>query len=258
MDKFVPGHINGWKRSLDDLYFLEDNYRGGFKSLFDHFGTLVEDGFILTGCDATQDGDDYLISSGYIVIQGEILKVDAHTAVGPLSGGHQWHWQITEVDDLNSQSSDFDEVTFYKVKTRRAVVVAAATIGSWLPMECDTFIDKIRSEKDTDWVTVTLPAPYTGEMKYRLENGMVRLRGNINTNGGAPTLNLPTGYRPDYGLSLPVVLLDNPNSLTTSNLENALATYLVIGTNGNISIQSSEPGLDYKLMLDGVPPFRPA
>ena len=64
----------GFPYKLDDIRFVDDSYRDAFNNLLLAWGT----DFIVSGCEVIS----YTVSAGYIMLNGELLKVDSHTVQG--------------------------------------------------------------------------------------------------------------------------------------------------------------------------------
>lgn len=64
---------------LDDIRWEQDAVRDAFYGLISAFGIDPIDSFKLSGCDVTISGSTYNCTEGYICLNGEVLKVDAHS-----------------------------------------------------------------------------------------------------------------------------------------------------------------------------------
>jgi hypothetical protein len=74
MNVLQTNYNNGFPYKLDDIRFNDDSYRDAFNNLLLAWGT----DFIVSGCDVVS----YIVSAGYIMLNGELLKVDSHTIQG--------------------------------------------------------------------------------------------------------------------------------------------------------------------------------
>jgi len=74
MNKYLTNFFGGEPFKLDDIRFNDDSYRDAFNNLLLAWGT----DFIVSGCDVAS----YIVSAGYIMLNGELLKVDSHTIQG--------------------------------------------------------------------------------------------------------------------------------------------------------------------------------
>jgi hypothetical protein len=74
MNKLDTTKLGGYDFAMDDLRFNDDSYRDALNNILRGFG----DNFIVSGC--TVNVND--ISAGYIMLDGELLKVDAHVRTG--------------------------------------------------------------------------------------------------------------------------------------------------------------------------------
>ena len=65
----------GMPLQLDDLRFLQDAYREGFKGLLHEFAKAQNGNIILSGCEVTDNGATRSLSEGFIMLDFEVLYV---------------------------------------------------------------------------------------------------------------------------------------------------------------------------------------
>lgn len=84
MNKLITsGFTGGFPYELDDIRWNDEAYRDVFTSILKGFSTGSTDNlnFIIQGCVPTYNAAPYQpinLTSGYIMLNGEVLKVDAH------------------------------------------------------------------------------------------------------------------------------------------------------------------------------------
>jgi hypothetical protein len=84
MNKVITTFLGGHPFTLDDIRYNDDAYRDAFNNILGAFGTNL----IVSGCAV----NDTNISAGYVSLNGELLKVDAHTRTG------DYYQKITSYD----------------------------------------------------------------------------------------------------------------------------------------------------------------
>lgn len=76
MNKLITTYNGGMPIVLDDVRWNDDAYRAAFNGILKAFGT----DFIVQGC--VYSAIDDSVTAGYIMLNGELLQVDAHTKTG--------------------------------------------------------------------------------------------------------------------------------------------------------------------------------
>lgn len=74
MDKILTNYLGGFPLVLDDYRFFDNAYRDAMNSMLLGFGT----DFIVQGCELSGAN----VAAGYIMLNSELLKVDAHIMLG--------------------------------------------------------------------------------------------------------------------------------------------------------------------------------
>jgi hypothetical protein len=74
MNKLLTDQTGGFDFFLDDLRYLDNALRDALTNVLRAFG----DNFIIQGCDVVGAN----ISAGYLMLNGEVIKVDAHAKTG--------------------------------------------------------------------------------------------------------------------------------------------------------------------------------
>jgi len=117
MNKLDTSNNGGMPIELDDLEWLDDGYRDAWIGLMSQFGITPETSFILSGCVVTISGSIYTTTAGYICLNGEILKVDAHSVNVSLT--HTAKWIVEETYDAAGNEQFFDATTQDTYQKRR-------------------------------------------------------------------------------------------------------------------------------------------
>lgn len=229
MDKLNTGHLQGWPITLDDLENIIESYSEGFKGLISAFGLSKTDSFILSGCGATVNGANYDIAAGYICLEGEVYKVDAHSISTTNSGSNVHQWAVIETNDPESQDNDLQGNSFYKNKIRQAHVVDAAPGSGYMKMAADTIHDKIAQlnqleTQKPEWITIPDSAGWNkggpgNVARYSKDAfGNVEIQLSITVTGANVNIvTLPVGYR--IGMATCDFLIDSSGLQVVSVLD---------------------------------------
>lgn len=142
MDKFITTGTGGIPFNWDDLRFMDDAIRDGFKGLHNHLidSTLTNDGFIfdkidLTGTPPTIDAtNSWTFPESYAVLNGEILLIPEKTLASSFSFGD---WYILELDDSFTGTTpglktfqDASSVETYQLRRGKLTLKASASFVS--------------------------------------------------------------------------------------------------------------------------------
>jgi len=79
MDKLDTSNDGGMPLELDDIEWMDAAYRDAWYGLISAFGITAPTSFKLSGCVVTKNGTIWTTTAGYICLEGEVLKVDAHS-----------------------------------------------------------------------------------------------------------------------------------------------------------------------------------
>ena len=140
---------------------------------------------------------DQIVTAGWIWLEGEILEVEGHTAVGPLGGGESWYWEVDEDDLSSSQDEDVDGNTIYTVQRRKAILTRGTTPGDYMPKNAVYMAEKFRRADDTGWTELARPTNYTGNVYTRVYNGCLWFKGSwFNQGYNSAQVTLPADRRP--------------------------------------------------------------
>ena len=165
-----------------------------------------------------------------------ILKVDQQTfaqqGFNIALTGNTLRWNNTSVADAGGSKIFYDNMTHNTYIVRKAI----------LTMDDDPALPSFLSTiRETDWLMGTLASGFVHvsgrNMYYRLRNGCVEFRGEIN-GGAGYIMTLPKWCWPTYTYK---------TMLTVYNVNDNMHNKMVeITTTGVVSIVSSQSGPDYQ------------
>lgn len=225
MDKLLTDINGGFPFYLDDFRWEQSAVRDAMTKFFRAFG----DNYIIQGCEF--DPVAVELSSGFIMLGGEILKVDTHQ---PLA---QYFSKKTTYDpDGNKVFYDGSSHDTYQMnravadaaagdlrytgdrigkKIADAIGVATAGVKGVVELASDNetqagthmsnVVTPYTLHKNQDWISYNPLNGWTGTIYYRKDNvGNVHIR--LSINGAARTsyafMALPENYRmPDHGIN---------------------------------------------------------
>jgi hypothetical protein len=110
LNRFIVDNLGGLPLKLDDFRFFDTAYRDAFNNTLIGFGT----DFIVDGC--TVSGG--LVSAGYIMLNGELLKVDQH-----LLQGNGFFQKLTTFDP-NGYKAFKDGPSYNTYEVNRGIAIA--------------------------------------------------------------------------------------------------------------------------------------
>ena len=177
------------------------------------FGATAPTSFRLSGCIVTQNGTTYTTTAGYICLNGEVLKVDAHSVTIPFL--HTAKWDLDVSYDISGNEQFFDTTSHDTYQIRRGKLFSTvSTIPiTYMPYNARYLSDIITSMNPIEaaWQNVTggigfnaNNPPYTDDPTYLARfkkdlSGWICLGGMI-ANGSIGSsiiaFTLPVGYRP--------------------------------------------------------------
>lgn len=226
----------------NDLMFIQDAFKEAIKGLAGALGGSSN--FILKGCGITDNGANYDVAEGWVVLGGEVYYVQA--ANYPASPTNLvWVIPTTDYDPASVMYADGNNKAVHQI--RRAVVlpelVAMGGFGGYYATYASTqLIDYGKSWIDmtllNSWQGGPLPVSNPGYIK---EGRWVSFRGDIIQNGSLsspemPFFILPTEYRPAYNDYYPGVV-------GSGHVDNKLVDFemgwIYVDTNGNCYAESA-------------------
>lgn len=123
MDKLnIPGTTNGIPFNWDDIEFFlgQGSYSAGVYSFLTSFFSYYGSDFIIVGCEASGGGT--IIAEGYVFLNNEIIKVDAHTST------NTYYEKVTSYNaDGNKQTQLSGTADIYQ-ENRATATAASGTL----------------------------------------------------------------------------------------------------------------------------------
>ncbi|MCF8218692.1 MAG: hypothetical protein K9J21_06890 [Bacteroidales bacterium] len=213
MDKLRTNFTGGLPAVQEIFKFMQDANLASFESIVKALN-YSDPGFILYGCDYTDNGTNFTINSGAIVLNGEVLLVDSHNV--SKTTNYRYTWCVEETDDPDGAMQFYDGSTNSVFAKRRGKVQAwLAPIGTYMdlgsePRMTDLINDFLPSNlvqaSVPDWYSLSYAngwdsyanSSHVQALYTKLFNGIVHLEGYVSPGSatGAIVAQLPTGYRP--------------------------------------------------------------
>lgn len=174
--------------TLQDFDFMQNAYKDSFNGL----STGIGNSYILSGCSLSitiPSAVDVSCTAGYIVLDGEVVKVDAFTVTVPTLGDVKW--KVEESTTLPSPSlfgdSSLRDVHF----KRRAIIDATGTISAFAITTAQNLIKDIANPSNS-----TVPLTLSSEWEpgaapvvnpcYRIDGKTCHLLGDIRYKVSSP------------------------------------------------------------------------
>ena len=205
MNKLTTINNGGFPVFLDDLRWVENANFIAFKGVLSMLGSDAFNVIVLSGCVRSVVGSTVSFSTGYVVMNGEIFFVPAHS----FTDDSFEYWTITESFDANGDK------TFFNAVTNQTYLIRTATGGGG-----------------------SIPAG-TYEFDYKKgADGFIHLRGTYPIEDiGSGAVNeligtLPTGFRP-------AKVQKQVISIGTDVSGNVKFSTIEIATNGEVRIKTS-------------------
>ena len=246
MNKLTTINNGGFPVFLDDLRWVENANFIAFKGVLSMLGSDAFNVIVLSGCVRSVVGSTVSFSTGYVVMNGEIFFVPAHS----FTDDSFEYWTITESFDANGDKTFFNAVTNQTYLIRTATVVPSPvdlSLSGFDPANSLKYFDLIRDGIDTNfWINLitiaggggSIPAG-TYEFDYKKgADGFIHLRGTYPIEDiGSGAVNeligtLPTGFRP-------AKVQKQVISIGTDVSGNVKFSTIEIATNGEVRIKTS-------------------
>lgn len=200
-----------------DLKFVQDNMIQVLTQLAKTFA-FEREMFIVSGCELTDEGSDYSVTEGLVMINGELLYVPAQTISSSFvfapyiskfeylnPGGEKQFIKDLATEFRNTWDDNYGKLHAQpdpEPLPNRLYLANAKTIT-------DMIIEKAGEQllTDTGWINLTLINGWDADQatpQYRVLNGQVFLRGDI-TDADATDIifsTIPAAYRPDIDTTL--------------------------------------------------------
>lgn len=197
----------GFPVVLDDMRWVTGTTRDAFKAIFEPYNLGANYPIILSGCSRSIANNTVTITEGYVLINGEPLKVDEHSF--PYVGSNAEYWDVETTLDANGEKDFQDLQTHQTYLVRRGVVKSAAAlpVGYYEYSTTKTYLQHVYGGLPFDAWT---PVPMSVDLVYTVQEavkvykdleGFVHIKGYIDgisypQSGNYHFGQLPVGYRP--------------------------------------------------------------
>lgn len=160
MNKLKTAFSAGVDFNWDDLAWMQDASRDAFYGLLSAFGIDPDESFILSGCVVTIGPSSASTTAGYISLNGEILKVEAHSIV--YDGSSPVVWRLQETDDATGTEEDSAGNTVECYQKRIATLFQASSYTNEMPYNANNLINLISTklEINTAWTEIPYNSSY--------------------------------------------------------------------------------------------------
>ena len=217
MDKLKVNYSKSVPLVWDDYAWMQEAILDMIKGITSAYG----ENFIMSGCEVTitvvnSETNNYSWTAGYIVISGELLKVDAGNI--DIDNPNHAIWQVHSSWNVNGTKVDSDGNSVDCYNIRKAKIVSSVLIESITAIESIQKINAIISEfsstvyaKKNDptawtyvlnyqngWKSSTSGATGYG-VRYRIDQfGYLEIQGNLDPSDASDNLvfTLDSTYRP--------------------------------------------------------------
>jgi len=160
MNKLKTLYAAGVDFNWDDLAWMQDATRDALYGILSTFGIDPDESFIFSGCVVTIGPSSASTTAGYISLNGEILKVEAHSI--SYDGSSPVVWRIQETDDASGTEQDSNGNTVECYQKRVAVLYQASSYTNEMAYNADSLINVISAhlELSTAWTEIPYNASY--------------------------------------------------------------------------------------------------
>lgn len=160
MNKLKTTYPAGVDFNWDDLAWMQDATRDAIYGLLSAFGIDPDESFILSGCAVTIGPSSATTTAGYISLNGEILKVEAHSIA--YDGSSPVVWRLQETDDPTGTETDSASNTVECYQKRVAILYQASSYTNEMPYNADNLSVVIGEKLDiyTEWTALPFNSAY--------------------------------------------------------------------------------------------------
>ena len=256
MKRLITTENGGMPIVLDDIRWLDDEYRNAWYAFISAFGATALTSFKLSGCVVTVNDTTYTTTAGYICLEGEILQVDAHSIT--VSETFTAKWVVEETYDIAGNKQFFDESNHDTYLIRKGKLQQCGyTPHNYMSCDAPYLKDVILgwtpaspTEENWHYVGSGNPEPEflnswanTGgslaHLRFKKDvNGWVHIEGSVSSGvvgTGTPIFTLPTGYLPENG-SIIIAVVMGDYSGGTIGISSSTGNVCVNNSSGNNSV----------------------
>ncbi|MEY2738669.1 MAG: hypothetical protein RL259_578 [Bacteroidota bacterium] len=214
--------------SLEEFTRLDDSTRAG---LFSAINAITEgNNAILYGCTPSIDGGGNItVTAGYVLVNNEILEVEAQTVADGLSTGI-WEYQKQTSYDALGTKTFVNGIIRQTWRKERGILVNVAVVNTLSAygyrLGLVTTIRDTIAENDVTPTAITLVNNFTGGLFYQRRDNIVTLFFEAVTRNDANTLmaTLPAELRPNRQIYI--------------KLAAGTGSYFTVQTNGEVRCQA--------------------
>jgi hypothetical protein len=202
MNRLDFGQTGGHPLTLDDFSFIQDAWRDSFKAavnlLRDPALTTLLPSFIIAGCEKTNPSAGvWSIAEGYMVYEGEICYVPAHTlSYSNINDPLYWYIDQTAVAPSPVEYKDFSIKNIH-LRRQAKVRTTSSTVAYSTKENVRAMLDR---RQRGDIGTINGANGWTGGITYVKAHGRVSLYGILsttsNTTHGNVMFQLPAELTP--------------------------------------------------------------
>jgi hypothetical protein len=255
----------------DDFRFEQAAVREAFYGLLSCWGIQPSDSFIISGCQITGSLGSQVVAAGFISLNGEIFRVEAHSVPVLTDPSNVNYWDVDVSYDSTGTETTEGGTTADTYQIRTASVKEGVAPVNYMPAEAPTLsliiakqTEKLLlsiNEVENPWLPLTGVNPAFWDVVQplvykRTSTGIVVLRGLIQRIGGSGTPGsiigvVPAAYKPSAAFAIQKLLLV---STVPSFVFSTAATQVrcAIETSGLIDVDLAAIPLNSYIMFDDV------
>ena len=143
MNKLKTTDSGGMPLVLDDIRWHEAAVRDALYGIISAIGISAGDSFKLSGCQVTVVGNIYTTTAGYICLNGEVLKVEAHSVTKTGGVFNTIIWQLNVAYDASGLKIFKNGNSFDTYEIRTAVLVEAPIAAGIMSYNAKSLWDKL-------------------------------------------------------------------------------------------------------------------
>jgi hypothetical protein len=269
MKKLITNLEGGFPLRLDDLGFIQEAPREALYGLFSAFGITKADSFKLSGCQVDVSGNTYTCSAGYIVYEGEVLPVYAHSisSMGTVGFYVKTSWDPQGLKEFKPPAG---QKNTYQLRYAELGNIIPTVSQSHMSYNAPTLHQIIKNKilaLEESWSPLSLLNDCNNvggnyqDCQYKKDNsGKIHLRGTLNREpyglrNGLQLLLLPPLYRPskDICFIVPAYRQASSDYETYATLKIDISGYAILQSYRNEHDELEYPG---QISLDGISFFR--
>ena len=254
MNKLITSPNGGFPWVLDDFRFENEQTRDAFHKLCQGLVGSITGDAIVVGVDITGSGSTLNVSAGYLIVAGELVRVDAHTVSNIELGGDYYHVTITDTDLAAGTKTMSDGSTHEAYTSRRATIqVGSFPLGadvrfgaSYFPTLPEAILAATSNEYSGAWTSiaatsltiepVSLVTAVSGTLRYkkvgRIAHVQFKLVLTYSSANGVMNFTLPSAISPAQDIVL--------GAATFVNGDGARAAGYAKTTSGGIQIKKTD------------------